>query len=321
MRRPSSPALHLSPFSGVFGRSLGIATAAAITVGMYGCANPPQTSVDSPAMGERAPVVEPGLEVVNWVTSADDLKVAATLASCDEIIPGLSSTSRELWQNNGLRLFSIPVDRLKDVEAALAGSGSVHRQWLGQALVWTSLVSGPSFAGDVTLATDQDALRLPPGAMRLLTRCWIEPSAPPLSGSPPSPDEATPARLRIELTPQFRERRHAEGDLLASASISPLNDGLVFSRLSITLAAPPGVALILVGENPAADWKRGPGESADQPAAASVGPRVLTVGEAMLVGDASALPAIEGPTPPARFRSIVLLLPRVPERFSLMSVR
>lgn len=269
-------------------------------------------------MGERAQVVEPGLEVINWVTTADDLKVAATLGSCDEVVPGLASSSRELWLNNGLRLFSVPIDRLKSIESELAGSGSVQRQWLGQALNWTPLVSGPKFAREVTLATDQDALRLPPGAMRLLTRCWIEPAP---SASPPSPDDTVAAQLRMELSPQFQEQRQGDHDLLARASISPLNDGLVFSRLTITLAAPPGFALILVGENPDVDWSPHAGESPEKPAAPSVGPRVLTIGEAMLVGEVNTAPAIDGPTPPARFRSIVLLLPRVPERFSLTSAR
>lgn len=281
---------------------------AAASVCTLGCDSSPKPSASEAESRPAAVVTEPGLEVVNWVTSADDLRVASALTRLAAPVPGVPAAARQRWQASGLRILSIPVDRISELESALPGSGSTHRQWLGQALVWTPLVTGPAITEPTTLATDADRVRLAAGAMRLLTRCWLEPAAPDPVTAPLT--QAMPAVLRIELVPQHRESVPPERELLQPSSISPLDDGVVFSRLSLNLAATPNSALVIVGEDPRILW--------DQPAPEpEPGPRVLTIGEAMLIGRAPATLAVSGPTPPARTRSVVLLLPRVPAKFSL----
>lgn len=294
------------------------ALAIVAAIALSGCApdRPEPRSGPEPESIKRDAVSEPGLEVVSWISTADDRTLAQTLAPHVALVPGMDRRSVTLWAANGLRLVALSPEDAATVQAAFAaGAGSSNTQWLGQAFDWTPLVTGPALASSTLIATDADRLRLREGALRILVRCWLAPvaafaGADDSSTAHGSGGGAGGAVLRIELVPQHREAPDPANALISRTSIAATDDGLVFSRLIASIAARPGTEYLLVAEDPNVDWN-------DPQPTGDVGPRPLTIGEAMLLGGPTKAREAEGPQIPARSRMLVLLRPRVPESFSL----
>ena len=313
MWRPAPPSSHRPCSVSLLLRQLGRATFFATSVlALAGCddSRPAPITGDqpSPVSHDRETVIEPGLEVITWVSAADDRALAQALAPHTQPPPGMDRKLARLWADNGLRLIALPSDQVAPVQAALSvGPGSVHTQWLGQAFNWTPLVVGPALPPATLIATDADRLRLPAGALRVLTRCWLAPvPESQVAGESGSPR----AVLRIELLPQHHEAPDSADALITRTTLSATDEGLVFSRLAASIAARPGAAYLLLAEDPSVDWS-------DPEPMGEVGPRPPTIGEAMLLGAMTKASAAAGPQIPARSRLVVLLRPRVPERFSL----
>lgn len=288
---------------------------------MHGCGGG-RTVAQAPAASTRVER-EIGLEAVSWISVADDARVARVLGAYADRQRGVDARTAELWARNGLRVVEVPIEDAARVEAELndptAVRALVERQWLGQAFTWTTIVRGPATTSPSTLVTDAEPVRVPAGDVRLLARVWLGPGT---SGGdegrlsadgmgPPAP-VATGGRaavLRIELMPAHREQ--------AAPGAGGAEQELPFARLRGEIRADGRFAYVLIPEEPGVIWQ----SAADgrQPPAepgAEDEPRGRTLGAAMLEGGAYRAPIV-GPTLPARNRRVVLLLPRVPERFEL----
>lgn len=196
---------------------------------------------------------EGGLEVSWWVTAADGAALAEALGPFRGSPVPMPEAEVELWRAHGLRVFSVPVDRVSGLRERLGSTGPVQQQWLGQAVQWTETVRGPEAPGGQTVALDAERVRLGPGALRLLARSWIEPA-------PPGPGETTArAQLRVEVMPQHHESvpgRTPDPLRLDVQPTSAETQGLLFSRLYARMALGPDRAVVIVPERPGVEWTR-----------------------------------------------------------------
>ncbi len=277
-----------------------------------------QPSPEPAASPESPPA--PVLEVVDLKFDLEDV----LLTYLDREVP-MSAPDRERWRKAGFRVIAVPVADLDRIQSLLRTVGTAQRQWLGERPDWTDAVTGPAFERPRTLRTADETEIFSPGALRLLLRCWVAPSwgqaetgnggAPP---SAPTPDPS--AVLRVELVPEHRpadrwsgragwEDRRADPDAdLGAAQWA----GRPLTSLIARLSLRDGEACLIVPESPDADWSR-PQTEAPALAFGPQAPPVPTIGEAMLSSAAFEAPA-------RKVRVVLVLIPRIPERFRLSSV-
>ncbi len=224
------------------------------------------------------------------------------------------------WKAHGLRIVCVPLKDLESVQASLRLTGPVHRQWFGEISDWTDIVRGPEFDSPKLVMIGERAEELRPGRIRLLARCWMYPAA--------SAAGAPVAGLRIELVPQFepsltersrlqvavtRAQDPTDGmytDLRAGLSIDRLQDETV---KALDAPSAGGLdAVLIVPDRPSEDWTR-----PKTPEESETGPELdlpPSLGEAML--SAPAVKSASGVVP--RSRAVIVLIPRLPERFELL---
>lgn len=262
-----------------------------------------------------------GLEVQWWVVDDPESFVGAALAKYGAHTESdLDEATRDLWWSNGLRVLAIPLDDLARVKSRLDVGAVGHVQWLGLLPTWTQIVVGPEFKGRRAINLDSgEAGRvvLDGGKMRLLARCWTAPAG---DGKP---------TIRLELMPQHVEPDVAKRREMASIESKPWgieDEGLVFTRLRAGWSADGSVAYLIVPEAPVTDWEK-VAERSEQSAAARereqniasatrVGPfegSIPSVGEAMLTS------ALSDPEGRIGKRIVIVLVPRMPERFELIA--
>lgn len=236
-----------------------------LVAALAGCANKarPSEELDTNAaarLGGWSAGGDPGLEVIAWSTEADLPTFARALApyaareSASGLggAGGLSPESVAFLQSHGLYLLEVPVADLEQLRVSLGAPPRHVNQWLGQAVVWTEAVSGPDQPRGQTIALDAERLRLGPGRLRLLARAWISP-APGSPGASPrtgADGGAGGGVMTIELLPQHDEegRPRSREALLAPASIASTDEGMLFTRLLVRLAARSSdKAFVLVG--------------------------------------------------------------------------
>ena len=260
-----------------------------------------------------------------------------------------------LWVAHGFRAYRVPVSQLERLRVAAGarhgpcetGSG---RRWSGPKRSARESRTGQ------TVALEAERLRLGPGRLRLLVRCWVAPE--------PGEHGVAPV-LHVELMPQHHDARaKCRANLLfAPPSISATNQGQLFTRLwvrytarraeeaLVLIAAPPGADLHQLADSTQRDadaatagTPTGVGQvvraaSRDQPetpgtlvegVAPGAGPlaaTIPTIGEAMLLStvhaprapaaaDAAAEQAAA--RPPGTRRTIVVLVPRLPDGYTLL---
>lgn len=251
--------------------------------------------------GDRA-----GLELRIWgLREGPALDIGGALAPWAADAGPLSPEMRDLWSANGLRLVRVPIDRLADVQAALGSPGAVQRQWLGEHPQWMELARGPYSARQV-VQLDSGLLRLEPGRLRLLGRCWVSPSLP---GSGMAP--RAQVRLDLALQHQGRARAPSLRDLVDRPPRPPVEaEGVVFSRFVLETALDGGAALLILPERPGARWGEDPTDPEPDALgpAGPPGPTLPSLGEAMLRQD----PAAGSP-----MRIMLVLIPRLPDDFEL----
>lgn len=197
---------------------------------------------------------DPGLEVIAWSTEADPGTFARALAPWAQpgnAPGGLSPESLAFLASHGLYLLEVPVTELESLRVAIGAPPRHVNQWLGQALVWTEVVSGPEQSRGQTIALEAGRLRLGPGRLRLLARSWIV----------PVPTNTAPGggALTIELLPQHDEegRARSRDSLLAPTSIAATEEGMLFTRLMVRMSARSSdTAFVLVGLPPGTDIQR-----------------------------------------------------------------
>ena len=297
-----------------------IAAAVAAVITWSGCAgsNRPQvaTEPDTELITPVVRGVEAGLEARLWVV---ENRAGVLAGALREFAPPASASPAEIdaWQRHGFRVIEVPLDRLEGVLALLPTIGPRHREWMGLLPEWVEVVKGAQLAAEQPVKMDGGVARLGPGRLRLVTRCW---AAPRVGAGAAGPG----AVLRVEVMPELTGPRAGEDDALAKLldpTITPKRGvrGIAFDRLRLGVEATGQSALLIVPEDPALDWDAdadGRPESGLDPEAAraAIGPRMRatpTLGELMLTS--LALPESAGDA-----RVVVVLVPRVPDRFSLL---
>ncbi|MBX3358322.1 MAG: hypothetical protein KF745_07825 [Phycisphaeraceae bacterium] len=211
------------------------------------------------AMAAASPVVvggDNGLELRWWVSSASPAEFGAVLAEYAARPVPLDPGQKRMLEANGLRCVAVPLEQLPEVQSRLSVIGAMQRQWLGQAPAWIEAVPGPSRPGGQTIAMHDGPLRLGPGRLRLLARCWTIPVAPRAGSA-----GGSEAALHIELIPQHEEPKRDElsdsaGRLRLNPTPAAVEDqGLLFSRLHVTMEVAEGDAYLLVPELPDTMWE------------------------------------------------------------------
>lgn len=295
--------------------------ATAIAAVLSGCAGSGgRVSTPDPVEELITPVVrgaEAGLEARLWVVENRSGALAGALREFGPP-PSAGAGEVETWRRNGFRVLEVPLDRLDGVLGALPTIGPRHREWLGMLPEWVEVVKGAQLSGEQLMRMDGGSAVLGAGRLRLVARCWAMPGEQVAGG-------AAGAVMRLELMPELvtPPRRDDEGlsRLLEGGGVTPRGGvrGMAFERLRLGVVSGGGSAIVIVPEDPDLDWfaeAAGRPESGVDPASsrAMVGPRMLktpTLGELMLTS--LALPESVGDA-----RVVVVLVPRVPERFNLL---
>lgn len=306
--------------------------ALACAIGLAGCTSAPESGqvasrdsgLDGGLGGEPANVLsaglvgnQSGLEVQWWVVDDPQSFVGAALSKYETADTALDDATRQLLWANGLRVLAVPVGDLAEVRARLDVGTVGQTQWLGLLPTWTQVVAGPEFQGKRAINLDEGRVVLDGGKIRLLARCWAAPGA-----------EGKGA-IRLELTPQHVEQdsqRARELAALEGRTWTIEDEGLVFTRLRAGWSASGANVYMIVPESPATDWtkvaERGERSTAAREreeriaSANRIGPfagSIPTVGEAMLTS------ALSDPEGRIGKRIVLVLVPRLPETFQLIT--
>lgn len=261
---------------------------------------------------------EAGLETRLWVVENRAGSLATTMRAFGPPTAA-PPAAVELWRKNGFRVLEVPVDRLEELRESLPTIGPRHREWLGLLPEWVEVVKGAQLEPDRPVELDSGAVRLGPGRLRLVSRCWAMPSV----GAQPD-GSATGAVLKLEIMPELEMREPGGAETLARLLESPEAQpraglrGIAFDRLLLGMVCSGSSAIVIVPEDPGLDWAAEraarPERAGEGAAGVTFGPRaptVPTLGELMLTS--LALPESVGDA-----RIVVVLVPRVPERFELL---
>lgn len=301
---------------------------------------------------------EPGIEVLAWSTDAPLATLATALRAVSRGGDALPPDAAALWAAHGLRAYRVPVSELERLRVLAGAPPRSVRNWLGQALVWTEAVGGPEGPSGQTVALEAERLRLGPGRLRLLARAWVVPepgergvepvlrvellpqhqdaarpaASDALLGAPPSIAAADQGQLFTRLWVRFSAGRADEAVVLVAAppgaDLERLADEAARADPGAAGSAAPGVGQVM---------RAGPRDETPAPPTAGdpIGPRagppaatIPTIGEAMLLSTVQ--PASRSaPTsdsaaeraaarPPVTRRVIVVLVPRLPDGYTLL---
>ncbi|MFN0133618.1 MAG: hypothetical protein ACKVW3_13960 [Phycisphaerales bacterium] len=283
-----------------------------VVVAGAGCGrrSAPATIAASPA--ERG--VMRGLEVWSWVVSdarvarwsrpaqpGDEPRETVKVTDDREDIEGLlgpfearegviEAGARERLREAGLRALTVPVEALDGVEARARLSGPVRRQWLGELSRYTEVYRGPGWDGPRAVGMGSGAAALTAGRLDLVLRTWA------------MPGNAGPV-LWVEMSPRFTGR-DGEERMLADA-------GAAFEMER-------DMALVLIAESPGKRWNESVDAEADE--GRGVGDAAGWMGPEVRAGTAwETMMATAGTSESARVRVVLVLVPRLPERFELIA--
>lgn len=246
-----------------------------------------------------------GLELRWWVVAEQGDAVARALAPYLAQPSPIDGDAVEAWREHGLRMVRVPLADIPGLRRAMPVLGRVDRQWLGQIPRWTELLQGDRVSSDMGMLVGGARTAMPDGRMRLLARAWTTPTA-------------TGPRLRVDLTLQHAASAPGMGvnAFATMRRLAPEDSGSIFTELTINTALDPGYAYLIVPEDPSRAWTTAGalsnrhwydwGEIAGPPA-----PALPTPGEALLT-------SLSGRLGDEPLRAVVMLVPRTPERFSLL---
>ncbi len=298
--------------------SLAIGLVACLLLTLGACAS-------SESSRDRGDVTAPHASLTSeiWVVRDRNERIARVLAQFD--VGAEHAGVAERWRRSGLRLLRVPMDQLRAIRSSLTSGGQVSARPLGEAPRWRELFEGKELSeGGVRL--DSGFVSLDPGMPRLLVRAWSEPR---IDG------EAVVAQTRIEMVPQHHPRPEVSRGirLVPAQERPPVEDGLVFERLMLSIPARAGVAYLIVGEAPEVDWRRLIEESAEPEAETPTGESDLTDSGGEVSGEvrfprspASMRPTLgEALLNAASYtggsrdeRAIIVLIPPTPASYSLL---
>ena len=152
------------------------------------------------------------------------------------------------WREAGLRLVAVPAAEVDTLLCAMAPAGIADTNTWAQMPLWHPLVAG-AWGGEAVVRVGSGVIEVAPGRARLLCRAWFEPA---LAGA------AVGSSMRIELLPQIQDppgrpgMTGLGGPAVVSAGVGA--QGPVLRDLALSISAEPGVAYLVVGEDPALDW-------------------------------------------------------------------
>ncbi|MEL6499674.1 MAG: hypothetical protein AAF937_03555 [Planctomycetota bacterium] len=300
-----------------------------------GCAPSPQvTPLPSPEelMDPAQPALmgaTNGLEMRVWVTQDQDDVLADAIDRYEALPTPMPDSVRRAWRASGFRVIAIPTDALSELRTKIRVIGPEQRDWFGQSPDWSEAVRGREVRAGTPIELADGIMKSPAGRLRMLMRCWTTPG-----------ESIVEPAMHLELAVQLERRVSVRSPFELPSMQSELEAGVIFPRLRAAMRVPSGTALVIVPmpdridhtadatdagndmptePGPAGHAKPGSGSGARgdvDPAVAGLpeGPPVPltpTLGEAMLT---SAMP---GTIDPVRRRAVIVLLPRLPERFRL----
>ncbi|MEM0983619.1 MAG: hypothetical protein AAGI17_06700 [Planctomycetota bacterium] len=224
---------------------LGCALAAAC---LCGCgSSPDDAAAATPVAQDLAPQENPtriaGLAMTR-------LAFAAPVGRLPFVVRELEAEERlrpaeELaWlQDAGFRAYWLDLGTSDELLALAPPAAGLDRGWSTGLTLWSQLAEGAPVGGG-QLAAGDGATEVPPGRARLLTRTWIEPTI--------ADDGTATDRLRLEFRLAWLETRSAIERSIAE--LDRVSLGRLIGAEPIDLAIDPGVALLLVVDDPEADW-------------------------------------------------------------------
>lgn len=309
---------------------------ALVVAALGGCAQNDELAMNA-GVRSGIPGTESGLTLQWWLVDDTNHALGQTLAKyADRPVP-MHESVQTLWRENGLRVVSVPEKELSKMRADLWRAGKtlrtqrlsddtspnapsqqpelrnltrVHAEWLGQRPRWTEIASGPRMPRGAVIALDSGRVRLGPGRVRLLARCW----SIPLAGL----KTRVPAGLRLELALQWADLDRADRNKpsLEEANImrAAEDQGLIFSRFVAEMIAVEGEALVIVTDAPDADWN-----TSDKDASQNDNARIVALPAATLPTLGRALltnPGVGEYRPGAKV--VLVLTPRIPEHYELI---
>ncbi len=295
---------------------------------------------DLPPTGERAervPFVPPtaelppalpdapaALEAVSWAVPRESETIARALASLALPTPSQLTGVTEELRSAGLRLVRLRATDAGALFELAPPTSAVRRRVVLPGALFEEIVRGRALESPAALQSPAGRRLIGPGTPQLEARAWIV------------PDDLGNAALRVELalTVEAPQRPGRTTRLVRSGDeLRPLRGTLV-PGVSYALPMRSGEVWALFADAPDHDWDDliapalSPAATADQfdPAlqqaqgAAGIGPALTplaTAGETLLAIPHSEL--LVGAPRSDETRLIVLLVPRVPDRYTLFA--
>lgn len=258
---------------------------------------------------------ENGLEMHWWVVEGSPEQIREAMAGYTDADSGACPITRERLAANGLRLVRAPLEDLTSIRSRLDLRGRTDRKWLGQAPWWIEALRG-ALVGQTLVEQQGRVVTLPSGRLRVLARAWTSPSP---SGPKMRADVAVQHLPRLsELLPSL-----TPGD--ARRTLEPQHQGPIFDETMACLEMEEGYAYLLICDRPGAEWDESDAPAVDplemtysplRPEADElIGPPTVpvpTIGERLLRRAATPLTGDRSMT------AVVVLAPRLPERFTLL---
>ncbi len=258
-------------------------------------------------VGEPAPSAGvTGLEVRWWVVDDQGKALFNIAQEHGASLDFLPESRRQHLATHGFRLLRVPMSEFEGLAGALAISGQISSDWLGQAPRWTGVMPGPRLPEGSTVDIAGREVYLPAGRFELALRTWIVPTN-------------TGPFLQLELLPRYEPSRERTLASLAGevGRRRPIEEALVRLRLES------GSVYLLTSESPRVAWQVTPAEpeleetssAPAESAAEAIGPLtpdLPTVGELLL------RPSTTAGMPGVGRRAVAVFLPYLPREASLL---
>ncbi|MFM9957718.1 MAG: hypothetical protein ACKVZJ_06560 [Phycisphaerales bacterium] len=285
--------------------------------------NPTGTDTTSPYAFPLVDRARGGLEVQWWVADDREGAVGSALFDLADGAAPLPAAQARALIDNGLRLVRVRLDALVALQDRLPAVRNLERTWFGGVLDYKPLFIGrrigtvPAASGpgdSLVLLIDGKPERVPPGVLRLIGRAW---AAPGEAG------DVLRFEAAVQLQTSSRDDAIAALKLKAAGPRGIVEEGRVFSSLSIETALTPGYAYVVAPESPAAEWRgtsprdraRAEAEEAPERAGPVVRP-TRTIGEAMMsfdpgeAGGTPGTPGAAGDLHKRKLKAVLVLIPR-----------
>lgn len=244
-----------------------------------------------------------GLEMRVWVTEDQDDVLAEAIDRYEARPTPMLDSVRTAWRASGLRVIAIPQDELGTLREKIRVVAPEQRDWFGQSPDWSEAIRGREVRAGTPLEVADGVMKSPAGRLRVLMRCWTSPG-----------ESITDPAMHLELAVQLERRETVGSPLDLPALASELEAGVIFPRLRSTMLVPGDTALVIVPMPERVETSAAFEAPADEAVVAPEGPPVPltpTLGEAMLTS------AVPGAIEPVRRRAVIVLMPRLPDRFRL----